>query len=265
MAVSYQLPIIASQFSVKRASKSSLLALALTLFASATSYAHQPVSLQSESKKPATSPVLVDGTISFAVNANFSKKREKKYFRFALNSGERLKLEYLILDRAPENRLSNKKLPIVTIITPSGITSRLNISERTPFYEPYGGANYFFLARTDSPGETGIYTVKVSAREKSTAIIAVGAREIRGEVMEIGSTKGTCPMKIEQELEISIARGSQLVGFSERAGEICATLNNWIFRTIQRDGRDLPATKDYRTNRVNASVRNGQITEISIG
>ena len=259
------LPIIASRFSAKRALKSLIIALALLIGASSVSFAHQPVFLSPESKDASLSPVLVEGTISFAVTASFNRKAEKKHFRFALNPNERMRLEYLILDRAPENRLSNKRLPIVTVTSPSGKVSRLKISERTTFYEPYGGQNYFFLARTDQIGEPGVYTVEVSARAKSTAILAVGTREIRGEVLNIGSSRGTCPKRIESESEISTERGSQLIGISERAGEICASLNNWIFRTIQRDGKDLPATKDFRTNRVNAIVKNGQITEITIG
>ncbi len=265
MVASYLLPTIASRFSAKRALKSSIVALALLIGASSSSYAHQPVFLTPESKNSALSPVLVEGTISFAVTASFGRKGEKRHFRFALNPDERMRLEYLILDRAPENLLSNSKLPIVTVTSPSGKVLRLKISERTTFYEPYGGQNYFFLARTDQPGESGVYTVQVKARAKSTAILAVGTREIRGEVMGIGFSRGSCPKKLEAENEITIERGSQLVGLSERAGEICALLNNWIFRTIQRDGKDFPATMDYRTNRVNAIVKNGQITEISIG
>jgi len=128
------------------------------------SFAHQPVFLSPESKDASLSPVLVEGTISFAVTASFNRKAEKKHFRFALNPNERMRLEYLILDRAPENRLSNKRLPTVTVTSPSGKVSRLKISERTTFYEPYGGQNYFFLARTDQIGEPGAYTVEVCAR-----------------------------------------------------------------------------------------------------
>lgn len=255
---------IASRFSAKRALKSSIIALALLIGASAISFAHQPVFLSPESRDVSLSPVLVEGTISFAVTASFNQKSEKKYFRFALNSNERMRLEYLILDRAPENRLSNKRLPVVTVTSPSGKVSRLKISERTTFYEPYGGQNYFFLARMDQIGEPGVYKVQVSARAKSTAILAVGTREIRGEVLNIGSSRGTCPKRIETESEISTERGSQLIGISERAAEICASLNNWIFRTIQRDGKDLPATKDYRPNRINAFIKDGQITDITI-
>ena len=255
-----------SQSSVKQAPfKALILALALLASSALPASAHQPVFLASEAARIETSPVLVEGSISFAVTANFAKSGERKYFRFALGAGEALKLEYLILDRRPENRLKNSQLPVVTITSPSGKKSSLRINERTKFYEPYGRQNYLFLSRLNQQGESGIYTVMLRSRAKASALVAVGSQEMRGEVMQIGSSLGTCPVKIADEMEIADKRAGQLVGLSERAGELCATLNGWGYRVIQRDGEDFAVTMDYRSNRINVKVKSDKIFEVTVG
>lgn len=227
--------------------------------------AHQPVVLNAESKRIDTSPILIEGSISFAVTANFAKSGERKYFRFALREGEALKLEYLILDRRPENLLKNSQLPVVTITSPSGKNLNLKINERTKFYEPYGKQNYLFLSRASSAGESGIYTVMMRSRAKASALVAVGSKEVRGEVMQISSVASSCPKKIADEIEVSEKRANQLVGLSERAGEICALLNGWGYRVVQRDGEDFPVTLDYRSNRINVKVKAEKIFEVTVG
>ena len=242
-----------------------LLALALLASSALPATAHQPVFLASESTRIETSPLLVEGSISFAVTANFTKAGERKYFRFALRKGEALKLEYLILDRRPENRLKNSQLPVVTITSPTGKKVNLKINERTKFYEPYGRQNYLFLSRLNRAGESGFYTVTMRSRAKASALVAVGSKEVRGEVMQIGTSTGTCPEKLSDEMEISEKRASQLVGLSERAGELCAELNGWLYRVVQRDGEDFAVTMDYRSNRINVKVKADKIFEVTVG
>jgi hypothetical protein len=263
---SSQLQTIVSRFSVKQAPFKAL-ALALAFLASSAlpAGAHQPVFLTAESARIPTSPVLVEGSISFAVTASFAKAGERKHFRFALREGEALKLEYLILDRSPENRLKNSKLPIVAVTSPSGKKLNLKINERTKFYEPYGRQNYLFLSRVNQGGESGIYTVALRARSKASVLVAVGSREVRGEVMQIGTKGGTCPVKLSDEIEVSEKRAAQLIGLSERAGELCATLNEWGYRVVQRDGEDFAVTMDYRSNRINVKVRDDKIFEATVG
>ena len=227
--------------------------------------AHQPVFLTSESARIDASPVLVEGSISFAVTANFTKSGERSYFRFALREGEALKLEYLILDRRPESALKNSQLPLITITSPSGKKSNLSINERTKFYEPYGKQNYLFLSRANRAGESGIYAVSIRSRAKASAIVAVGSKEIRGEVMQISDVASSCPKKISDEMEISEKRANQLIGLSERAGEVCALLNGWGYRVVQRDGEDFAVTMDYRSNRINVKVKADKIFEVTVG
>lgn len=252
--------------SVKQAPfKALFFALALLASSAIPVAAHQPVSLNAQSARIDTSPVLIEGSISFAVTANFTKSGERRYFRFALREGEALKLEYLILDRRPENALKNSQLPVVTITSPSGKKSNLKINERTKFYEPYGKQNYLFLSRANRAGESGIYTVEMRSRARASALVAVGSKEVRGEVMQISDLASSCPKKISDEMEISEKRANQVVGLSERAGEICSLLNGWGYRVVQRDGEDFAVTLDYRSNRINVKVKAEKIFEVTVG
>ena len=239
--------------------------MALPLSISSPANAHQPVFLANEAAKITKSPVLVDGLISFAVTANFDKAAQTRHFRFALRAGEPLKLEYLILDRKPENQLRTTQLPTVTITSPNGKKFSMKINERTKFYEPFGKQNYFFLSRLNQNGEAGIYTISIKSRAKSSALVAVGSKEIRGEVMEIGSGKKSCPEKLKVEEEISEKRAQQLIGLSERASELCAEINEWGYRVVQRDGEDFAVTLDYRSNRVNVKIKDDEVIEATVG
>jgi len=59
----------------------------------------------------------------------------------------------------------------------------MKITERTLFYEKYSGTNYFYLSRLQVPGKDGIYSFTITARAKSAVTIAVGEKEIPGEVV----------------------------------------------------------------------------------
>ena len=227
--------------------------------------AHQPVNLTTTHARPERSPILVDGSVSFAVTASFKKAKQSRYFRFMLAEGDSLKAEYLILDKAPERSLKKSQLPQVTITAPSGRKFYLTVNERTPFYEPFGGNNYFFLSRIDRPGEPGVYTVKITSRVKSDALVAVGSREVRGAVLGVGSKAGTCPVRVSNEMKITDARAKQLVGMSERGATACAVVNAWLVRVADRDGEPQPLTKDYRRNRVNLTVVSDRVTDVYVG
>lgn len=242
-----------------------LLALGLLVGASAPSRAHYPVSLSASHNKAATSPILLDGTISFAVYASFTRAKEERFLRFALKKGEELNLEYLILDQSPTNKLKNSQLPTVVLTSPSGKRINLSIKERTPFYEPFGKKNYFYLARINQSAESGIYTVRATAKRASSIVVAIGRTETRGEVLNVGAIKGECPSTIAKEDSISESRSAQLRGMTERAAEICAAANAWLYRVGERDGDRLAVTMDYRSNRVTVSVQSGIISEVTVG
>lgn len=155
----------------------------LTFLGSTSAHAHQPVVLLDSDTTAAKGPLLLDGTISFAVRASFTKAGEKKAFRADLNAGEALAIQYLIVDKKPENTLKNTQLPQLVVTSPSGKSLTLKITERVKFYEPYGKTNYFYLSRYSAAAGAGTYSFTLTARAKASVTIAVGEREVPGEVI----------------------------------------------------------------------------------
>ena len=144
--------------------------------------AHQPVVLLNSDTTAAKGPLLVDGTVSFAVRASFTKPGEKKAFRAGFKAGDQLSVQLLIVDKKPENKLKSSQLPTVVITDPMGASTTLKITERTKFFEPYSSTNYLYLARYTSTAKEGTYSFMVTSRAKSAVTIAVGDREVQGEV-----------------------------------------------------------------------------------
>jgi len=157
--------------------------LVLSFMAGTTAQAHQPVELLTTDTTAAKGPLLVDGTISFAVRAAFSKAGEKKGFRAAFAQGDGLSVEYLIVDKKPENTLRPTQLPTLVMTSPKGKSLTLKLTERTKFFEPYGGVNYLYLARYQTVAEAGEYSFLMTAKKKASITVAVGVKEIPGEVL----------------------------------------------------------------------------------
>jgi cytochrome b involved in lipid metabolism len=157
--------------------------LLLTFLGSATAHAHQPVVLLDTDTTAAKGPLLLDGTVSFAVRASFTKAGEKKAFRADFKAGDALAVQYLIVDKKPENTLKNTLLPQLVVTSPSGKSLIIKFTERTKFYEPYGKTNYLYLSRYNATSEAGTYSFTLTSRAKSSVTIAVGEREVPGEVI----------------------------------------------------------------------------------
>ena len=155
--------------------------LVLSFMAGTSAHAHQPVDLLTTDTTAAKGPLLVDGTISYAVRAAFSKAGEKKGFRAAFAQGDGLSVEYLIVDKKPENTLRPTQLPLLVMTSPNGRSLTIKFTERTKF--PYSGVNYLYLARYQAVAEAGEYSFLVSAKRKASIILSVGVKEIPGEVL----------------------------------------------------------------------------------
>lgn len=157
------------------------LALAVTIAPSAS--AHQPVVLLETDTTPAAGPLLADGTVSFAVRASFSKSGQKKAFRAALKDGDQFDLQYLIVDKKPENSMKSTLLPQLVITSPTGKKTTIKFTERTKFYEPFVRTNFLYLARYSVPAEAGVYNFVITSRAKAAITLGVGMKEVPGEVL----------------------------------------------------------------------------------
>ena len=164
--------------------------IAMTFLGGGVAVAHQPVVLLNSDTTAAQGPLLVDGTVSFAIRASFTKSGQKKAFRAQFKDGDQLDVQYLVVDAKPENALRMTSLPTLVVTGPKGtkpITMKLN--ERTKFFEPYGRTNYLYLGRFSTPAVAGVYNFVLTARGKSAITVAVGEKEIPGEVV-----RGAVPM-----------------------------------------------------------------------
>ena len=157
--------------------------LFLTLIGTSSASAHQPVNLGKSDTTAAKGPLLVDGTVSFAVRASFTKAREVRAFRAQLKAGDSLEVQYLIIDKAPENRLKVNQLPTLVITSPSGARQVMKLDERTEFLETYSETLYFYLGRINQRAESGIYNFTITSKARSAITLGVGYREVPGDVI----------------------------------------------------------------------------------
>lgn len=170
-----------------------VLAILFTLLTPIQAWAHQPVLLLVGDTSAAKGPLLVDGTISFALRASFTKAGEKRGFRANFKLGDQLAIQYLIVDKKPENSLKSSQMPTLVVTSPAGKKFTLKLNERIKFFEPYGGTNYLYLGRYSAPAESGTYSFLLTSRVKSAVTLAVGEREILGEVLR-GALPTPTPM-----------------------------------------------------------------------
>jgi hypothetical protein len=239
-----------------------LIVSAFSLCNTGLATAHQPVELGSKNTRANQGPILVDGTISFALRANFSKANQERGFRASLKQGELLNFEYLIIDKAPENKMALNKLPTVTITAPDGAKSIVKFTERTKFYEPYGRTNYLYLARFSSTALDGIYNFSIKSKAKASITVSTGSRETLGQVFQ----PGICPsIEQQQPPTVTNAQAATLIGMKKDAAASCASKLSWGYRVGQEDDQLFALTKDYRLDRVTVVIKKGLITESIVG
>ncbi len=159
------------------------LVIAFVVMGSGVAFAHQPVVLLNSDTTAAKGPLLVDGTVSFAVRASFAKAGEKKAFRAQFQEGDALEVQFLIIDKKPENALKITQLPSLVVTGPGGFKLTMKLNERTKFFETFTQTTYLYLGRYSGMAKAGIYSFVLTARGKSSITLGVGSQEIPGEVV----------------------------------------------------------------------------------
>ena len=225
--------------------------------------AHQPVNLTAANSSADKGPILVDGKVSFVIRANFTKPNQTQGFRAALQAGETLYFEYLIIDKAPENKLAKNKLPVATITDPAGKKVAMKFTERTKFYYPFLDTNFLYLAKYNQTALDGIYKFTLQSKVKAAIQVVVGTLETYGEVL----SPATCPAWVKpiDEVKILPAYAEGLVGMKKEAAASCAEKLGWQYRIGQEDNQMLALTKDYRLDRITVSIEKGLITQSLVG
>ena len=237
-----------------------ILVVAFLLASITPALAHQPVAITDAHTSAKAGPIMVDGTISFAMRVNFTKANQERGFRISLAEDELLNFEYLIIDRAPENRLATSKLPVVTITAPDGTKQVIKLNERSKFYEPYGRTNYLFLSRFSETAKAGIYEFSIKSKGKAGITVSTGSKEVRGyQPKQCPVVESTSPVVITN------AQAATLVGMKKQSAISCVQSLNGITRIAQEDGESFPLTRDYRTERVDLYISKGVVTKVSVG
>lgn len=136
--------------------------------------AHRPLFVDAGS--PA---VIADGTVSTAVYGRLERRGQRRAIRVALKPGERLVVELLIPDVAPERTAGAAALPRVTITTPRG-RRRLANNLRVRFDEPIARTRYVRLGAMNTSVRGGTYQLEVTGAARSRFCVVVGTREVFG-------------------------------------------------------------------------------------
>ena len=159
-------------------------AILLGLLPASIASAHDPIILTSEQQTPADGPLLVDGTISFALYGSLDTGGDTRGFRVQFKEGDPLYISILIPDLSPENTLDDVSLPFVNVEDPNGTTERLSITQKVPFPEPFTGTNYVRLTEFRGTAIGGIYSVTVTGDSPARFTVSVGEKEMFGSPVE---------------------------------------------------------------------------------
>ena len=164
-----------------------VLLIALVLFGllpESIAAAHDPIILTSEQQTPADGPLLVDGTVSFALYGSLEAADDTRGFRVNFNAGDPLYISILIPDLAPENTLDDVSLPFVNMEDPNGTTVKQAITQKVSFPEPYTGTNYVRLTEFRGTAIGGTYSITVTGKSAARFTVSVGEREMFGTTVE---------------------------------------------------------------------------------
>ena len=93
--------------------------LASVVFASPAS-AHDPIILTPAQTTPAAGPLLLDGTVSFALYGTVDAPGVTRGFRVRFASGDTFTLSALVPDLPPESSLTSAEFPRISVQSPSG-------------------------------------------------------------------------------------------------------------------------------------------------
>ena len=161
--------------------------LSLVLFGllpASVAKAHDPIILTSNQTSPTNGPLLPDGTISFALYGSLESPGDTRGFRVNFIEGDSLYFSILIPDLAPENKLDEASLPFLELTDPSGAKTKLSVSEKVPFAEPFTGTNYVRLTELTAVAITGTYSVVITGNSPSRFTVSVGQKEMFGTPVE---------------------------------------------------------------------------------
>lgn len=150
------------------------LAVAAVIAVAAPADAHTPVILNGSDWLPWTGPLAADGADPIAFFGALPRPFQDRAFQFHMRAGEPITIIYLIPDEAPENQLSTRDLPVVTLLTPDGNIVPIKPAMREPFPIAELNENYIMLNDYTATAVTGTYSVIVAGAAPARFNISIG-------------------------------------------------------------------------------------------
>jgi hypothetical protein len=157
--------------------------LASVAFASPAS-AHDPIILTPAQTTPEAGPLLLDGTISFALYGTVDAPGVTRGFRVRFASGDTFTLSALVPDLPPESSLTSEEFPRISVQSPSGEDIELEPGTVTTFDEPFTKTRYRRYLEWSAPAEAGVYGVTVTGVVPARFTVSVGVQERFGTPVE---------------------------------------------------------------------------------
>jgi hypothetical protein len=162
----------------------------VVLGAAGTAFAHDPIILTDAQTSPDAGPLLLDGTISFALYGTLNSAGDTRGLRVNFDSGDSVDITLLIPDRAPENELPDSLLPTLRIDAPDGTSRTLTPTERVRFDESFSNTSYVRYLELGEPAQAGEYRLTVTGFVPARFTLAVGTKERFGTPVENVSNRG---------------------------------------------------------------------------
>lgn len=152
-------------------------ALLLVLVLAVPARAHDPIFVD-EQTAPAESPIIGDGTISFATYGVITAPNGVAHVRLELADGEPFHVEVLVPDQPPENERDDFSHLSLGITAPDGTVTQLaggSIIDR--YDERFTGTAYLRVAELDAPATAGTYALAVTSTRPTRFTVATGRTE----------------------------------------------------------------------------------------
>lgn len=146
--------------------------------------AHDPIILTAEQTTPDDGPLLVDGTISFALYGAVADPGDTRAFRVRYAAGQTFNLSALVPNLDPERGMSVDQYPTITVVTPSGETIDLQPGEVSTFDEPFTKTSYRRYLDWSTTAEAGDYGVIITGVVPARFTVSTGVVEQFGTAVE---------------------------------------------------------------------------------
>lgn len=151
--------------------------LLLVLVLASPAEAHDPIFVDDVTPL-SESPVIRDGSISFAVYGTITEAGRSSHVRLDLGDGDTFNLEVLVPDRPPENGLDDFSHLSLTATAPDGSVTELRGGGVIDgFDEPFSDTSYLRVVEFDAPAGAGTYELTVTSTRPTRFTVATGQKE----------------------------------------------------------------------------------------